>query len=264
MKKRLIITFLFCTLTLSGCTQSGTPSTAVESTESDVIVEDTESVQLAQDYAFYTESVEKLKSDMNLDPMQANAVFKLLIEVGLDEEIDYCFNEDGFYKVWSRGHRFDVYLSDGSVEKIMDGDDQLYPGAESPSVSAESNTSARLDEILTVAKYDAENISEDEVLDKWNEAFKYLKEHQTNFYENNEVMEQAIYYGEFICKYIELNAIATNVSELPDETRAAYEAGYNTVKAIKYVYRGVESESDQVTQDNLKEAQSYLDLISVK
>ncbi len=264
MKKRLIITFLFCALTLSGCTQSGTSSTAVESAESDVIVEDTESVQLAQDYAFYTESVDKLKSDMNLDTPQANAVFKLLIEVGLNEEIDYCFDEDGFYKVWWGGHRFDVYLSDGSVEKIMDGDDQLYPGAEAPSVSAEPNTSARLDEILTVAKYDAENISEDEALDKWNEAFKYLKAHQTNFYENNEVMEQAMYYGEFICKYIELNAVATNISELQDATRAAYEAGYNTVKAIKYVYRGVESESDQVTQDNLKQAQSYLDLISVE
>ena len=70
MKKRLIITFLFCALTLSGCTQSGTSGTAVKSTELDVIVEDTESVQLAQDYAFYTESVDKLKSDMRSIPLR--------------------------------------------------------------------------------------------------------------------------------------------------------------------------------------------------
>lgn len=273
MKKKFItILLIFCALSLSGCTESGTSDDAVvdtesdttlANTESDVIVEDTESVQLAQDYTFYTESVSKLENDMNLDPSQANAVFKALLEVGLNEEISYCFDEDGFYKVWWGLNSVDVYLSEGLVEKIMDGDKQLYPSAEAPTVSAEPNTTARLEEILALALYDAENTSEDEAIDKINEALAYLKAHQTNFYESNDVMERAMYYGNFICEYIEHNSVAANVSELPDDLRAIYEAGWNTLKAIKYVYRGVESELDQVTQDNLKEAQSYLDLISV-
>jgi hypothetical protein len=68
-----------------------------------------------------------------------------------------------------------------------------------------------------------------------------LKQHEANFYESPEVMEHVMYYGEFIYRYIENNAAASDISELPDSTRAAYDAGYNAVKAIKYVYRGIEN-----------------------
>lgn len=135
---------------------------------------------------------------------------------------------------------------------------------ESVTQEAESNTSAKVDEIMLQAKNDAEHISEDEATEKWNEAFKYLKEHQSNFYENNEVMEQSMYYGTFIYEYIELNAKATNVSELPDATRTAYEAGLSTVEAIKYVYRGAASVDDEDTQSKLKEATDNLDLMKIE
>lgn len=129
---------------------------------------------------------------------------------------------------------------------------------------AEPNTSAKVDQITLQAKHDAENISDEEATEKWNEAFKYLKEHQSNFYESNEVMEQSMYYGTFIYEYIEANATATNISELPDSTRAAYEAGLNTVEAIKYVYRGAASIEDEDTQSKLKDATNNLDLLKVE
>ena len=125
-------------------------------------------------------------------------------------------------------------------------------------ISAEPNTSARLDQILLKAKRDAENASEEEATILWEESFAYLKEHMNNFYENNEVMEKSMYYGAFIYQYIEANANATDISELEDSTRAAYEAGYNTVHAIKYVYRNAASVDDEDTQNALKEATDNL------
>ena len=125
--------------------------------------------------------------------------------------------------------------------------------------TAEDGTSAKVDEILLQAKHDAENISEKDADAKWEEAFEYLKAHKDNFYENNEVMEQSMYFGEYIYRYIEANSPANNVSELQDSTRAAYDAGYNTVKAIKYVYRGAESQDSEGTVNALSKAKENLD-----
>ena len=71
-------------------------------------------------------------------------------------------------------------------------------------------------------------------------------------------MEKSMYYGEFIYRYIEENANAEDVSQLVDSTRAAYDAGYNTVKAIKYVYRNAATPEDEDTQNALTEAQNAL------
>ena len=123
---------------------------------------------------------------------------------------------------------------------------------------AEPNSSAKVDEILLQAKTDAENMSEDEATKTWEDAFDYLKAHSSNFYESNEVMEKSMYYGEFIYQYIEINTNASNISELADSTRAAYDAGYNTVKAIKYVYRNAASQEDEDTISALTEVQNAL------
>lgn len=128
----------------------------------------------------------------------------------------------------------------------------------SNTTKAEPNTSAKVDEILLQAKNDAETISDSDAEKKWEEAFDYLKSHSENFYENNEVMEQSMYYGEFIYQYIETNARAKDISQLEDSTRAAYDAGYNTVKAIKYVYRNAAAVEDADTQSALTEAQNAL------
>lgn len=123
---------------------------------------------------------------------------------------------------------------------------------------AESNTSAKVDEILLEARNDAEKLSDEEATAKWEEAFDYLKAHADNFYESNETMEKSMYYGEFLYRYIEANANASDVSQLEDSTRVAYDAGYNTVKAIKYVYRDAATQEDEDTKNALTEAQTAL------
>ena len=122
----------------------------------------------------------------------------------------------------------------------------------------EEGTSDRVDEILLKSKEDAEKISEEDAEKLWDESFKYLKEHSNNFYASNEVMEKSMYYGGFLYEYVETNANASNVDELVDSTRAAYDAGWNTVKAIKYVYRGAENIEDESTQNALSKAQEAL------
>lgn len=119
MKKKSILALFIAFITLVGCGNAEDSSST--------IVEDTESAQLDEQYAFYDDCVNKLENDMNLNTSQANAVFNTLIEVGLDEEISYCFDKDSFYKVWWGSNNVDVYLADGMVEKIMDRDKQLYP-----------------------------------------------------------------------------------------------------------------------------------------
>lgn len=79
-----------------------------------------------------------------------------------------------------------------------------------------------------------------------------------NFYESNDIMERSMYYGQFVYKYIEENAVANNKSQLTDSVEAAYDATYNTVKAIKYVYRGAEKVEDESTQIALTKAQENL------
>ena len=267
MKKKLLLVFMSCTLlfTFVGCSSTDTKTDVSASEEA----EDALSGKLRKSYDFYDDSIEEIKKNMELDTEKANAVFETLIEIGLDDKITYCFSEDEYFKVWWGLKKVNVYLSGGVVEKILEGDTQIYPPSNKKdttdnSTVAKSNTSAKVDEIILQAKNDAENISENDLNAKWNEAFKYLKDHQNNFYESNEVMENAMYYGAFIYEYIELNAVASNTSELQDSTKAAYEAGLNTVDAIKYVYRGTESETDQTTQNKLSEAIKNLDLISVE
>lgn len=132
-------------------------------------------------------------------------------------------------------------------------------GWDSKNAQSEQGTTARVDEILLQSGNIAKQISEHQAESAWEEAFLYLKQHQENFYESAEVMEQAMYYGEFIYRYIENNATASNISQLTDSTRAAYDAGYNTVKAIKYVYCGAEKIEDESTKSALSEAKAALD-----
>lgn len=100
----------------------------------DIIVDnskqDAHSQQLRENYAFYDESVDALIDDMELDAEHANAVFETLISIGLDEEISHCFDKKDYYTVWWGGTNVDVYLKDGVVERIVDGETELYPNGE--------------------------------------------------------------------------------------------------------------------------------------
>lgn len=123
---------------------------------------------------------------------------------------------------------------------------------------SEDGTSARVDEILLQANNAAKEMDEEQAESAWEEAFEYLKQHRDNLFESPEVMEHSMYYGQFLYRYIEENAAATAISELPDSLRTTYDAGYNTVKAIKYVYYGAEKIEDASTQSALSEATEAL------
>lgn len=86
--------------------------------------------------------------------------------------------------------------------------------------------------------------------------------HVNNYYENNEIMEKSMYYGSFIYKYIEENSGAKNAADLDNKTKAEYEVGWNTVKAIKYVYRGVDKIEDECTQNALKDVKENLEKLN--
>lgn len=128
MKKKIIIIALICTLasgciSISGCTTNQASSST---TESSFVSE------YSAQYDFYSDSVEKLKDEMELTDEEADKVFGALLEVGLDEEISYCFdekddNDNPYFKVWWGSNKVDVYLKDNAVEKIFDGDKPIYP-----------------------------------------------------------------------------------------------------------------------------------------
>lgn len=146
------------------------------------------------------------------------------------------------------------------VEQDKDAEKtEMNFGWDSDQSESEEGTSARVDEIMLKAVSDAQKVTEEEIEPLWEEAFAYLKEHEENFYANNEIMEKSIYYGCFIYEYIEENSPATDISQLPETVRYAYDAGYNTVLAIKYVYRGAENIEDRETQNALNDAREALE-----
>lgn len=134
-------------------------------------------------------------------------------------------------------------------------DEQFSFGWDSSKGTSEVNTSARVDEIANSAQNAVENMPEDMLDTAWNESIQFIKSHADNLFVDNDTMEQCMYYGYFLYRYIEENAVADNVSELTDATRAAYDLGYNAVKAIKYVYRGVDAVEDEVTQSAVAKVQ---------
>lgn len=149
-------------------------------------------------------------------------------------------------------------VSDSSLENQSTMKNESSFGWDPLTATTEGNTSGRVDEIAFKAFDDAESISEDQAELLWTEAVKYLQAHCDNFYESNEIMEKSMYYGYFLYKYIEKNAVATTLTELPDSVRTVYDAGYNSVEAIKYVYREIDAIESEATQNALSEAQEAL------
>lgn len=129
-------------------------------------------------------------------------------------------------------------------------------GWDASSTTTEEGSTARADEIQLKAMADAKGTGDESLLVV---ALDYLKEHSNNFYESNDVMEQSLYYGCFVYEFIKETEGASNISELSVEAKTKYNAGYYTVKAIKYVYRGVEKVEDESTQNALKKAQTALE-----
>lgn len=119
------------------------------------------SSELSSQYDFYSDSANELRSTMGITPEQADEVFILLAEHGLNSEINSVSKNqkdggDYFSVNWS-GNTFTVYLSDGTVSKIEDsreGGKVVYPvsvSSESESSEPESEAPATLEEAIDSA-----------------------------------------------------------------------------------------------------------------
>ena len=127
MKKRVVLLLLSSILSIGilGCSNTSTADSAKSK-------EDFKS-EIASQYDFYDDSVAVLKKEMEVNSEQADSIFQILVSVGMDEKITYCFDKDEFFKVWWGSNSVDMYAEDGIVEKIMDGSNQLYPSSDNMS-----------------------------------------------------------------------------------------------------------------------------------
>lgn len=237
MKKKIIAivltsTMAICCFGLSGC--------LVSKTDSSVTSESSFTSEYASKYDFYVDSVKKLKDNMELTDEEADKVFGVLIEAGLDEEITYCFDEQDdsgnpYFKVWWGTNKVNVYLENNTVSMIYDGDNIIYKNL--PDEKPDPNTNEMVDYLATKARNNSQTATDEDI----QEAIDWLKNNIDSYFIDNDSMEKTMYYG----KLLEYKH---------KDTGNKYEkAGYQAFKTIKYVYRGAEAVSDKTTQNNLEE-----------
>lgn len=246
MKRKLLL-LLSCVLlfSITACTSSDSGDKDEE-----------RSTQLQETYDFYADSIETLEKEMKLDTKKANDVFEILIDIGLDEEISYCFEENDFYKVWWGLNKVNVYLTNGSVQKITDEDKLLYSSEKQenevavsdiltcPQFTAEPKTSAMVDQIASVAKTHASSMTDEQAA----QIISIIREADHKFYNDQAEMEKFMWYGCLLdYKY--------------DDSDPRSQLGTDLYQAVKYVYREVESVSDNSTQENLMQIDKNLEAI---
>lgn len=131
MKKLTLLLLLITSITFTSC------GILVE--EKDEPISEL-STQLESQYNFYSDSVENLTKEMEITVDEANKIFEILIECGIDEEINYVFAEDDYYDVWAGLKKMQVYLTDnGLVEKVFESNEQIYPQIKSNLINNFSN-----------------------------------------------------------------------------------------------------------------------------
>lgn len=109
----------------------------------------------------------------------------------------------------------------------------------------EPNSSEMVDAIYIRAKEDAVSATADEL----QEAVDFLKNNTQSYFSGNENMENTMYYGSLLeCYY--------------KDTGNEYEkAGFQAMKTVKYVYRGIDSVLDKETHNNLLELQEMVEAL---
>lgn len=113
-----------------------------------------------------------------------------------------------------------------------------------PVFSSEQNTSAMVDEIASIAKDNASNLTDEQAM----EIIKIIREAEHNFYNGPEEMEKFMWYGYLLdYKYED------------SDPRSAL--GTDLCQAIKYVYRGAETVLDDSTHENLLQIDKDLENI---
>ena len=104
-----------------------------------------------------------------------------------------------------------------------------------------SNTTQMVDKLSEDAKNDAKTATDADI----EKALNYLNSNVDKCFEDNKIMENFIYYGALL-----------NYKFEDSDKRS--KIGFQALKTVKYVYRGVESKTDEVTIDNVKQLKEML------
>lgn len=119
MKRKSLFAALAVTLLLSGCGAT-------------VDLNTPKSAELKQEYSFYQNSVDKIRTVMKVTPEEADDIFIILTDCGIDSEINYIYvksDEDNSFSVWSSASEYVTTLSGASVESVTLNGSVLYPAA---------------------------------------------------------------------------------------------------------------------------------------
>lgn len=190
MKKKIVLLLLSGILSIGmlGCSNTST----AENQESK---KDFKS-EIASQYDFYDDSVAVLEKEMNVNAEQADAIFQILVSVGMDEKITYCFDKDGYFKVWWGSDSVDMYVKDGAVEKILDGSDQLYPSSDNMSnaekiLSSHQDIIWKDDENIGIVNFelDGEHVKEAIINDFYVSVANYLNDLDKNTLKDYESLQ---------------------------------------------------------------------------
>lgn len=102
--------------------------------------------ELESQYGYYTASAKKLMDELQLTQEQADAAFKILVQCGMDKEVNYIFddtNAEGkdYHEIYYGTKSFDVYFKDGAIETVKQYNKVIYPeGVTEASTSTEKTT----------------------------------------------------------------------------------------------------------------------------
>ena len=89
------------------------------------------SSELSQQYSYYQNSVDKLRSEMGVSAEEADDIFLILTDCGVDDELTYVFkNNDGTFAIWSSVKNYTVSLDNNKVSTVCLNNEQLYPEPE--------------------------------------------------------------------------------------------------------------------------------------
>ena len=86
--------------------------------------------ELSATYDFYRDSQASLASGMAITPEQADDAFIVLVSCGMDSKVSNVTRkqgDDGHCTVTSGFSTFDVYYTDGVIDRVEKGGETLYP-----------------------------------------------------------------------------------------------------------------------------------------
>lgn len=113
----------------------------------------------------------------------------------------------------------------------------------------EANSNEKLNYLVKKGQSKAKNANIKEA----DEALSYIKNNIDNPFSNNSIMENLIYYGTVLEYYY-----ANNDSSFNGFSDIRGKIGMNTVQAIKYVYRNIETPTNDATISNINKVKEDL------